>query len=45
MVCGHLKGGRSVGTRGMRSEDLYMVLCPSGLAIRPKFIERERLTI
>jgi hypothetical protein len=34
MVFGRSRGGRGAGMRGMRSEDLYMVLYPFGLLVR-----------
>jgi len=40
MVYGRLRGDRGAGMRGMKSEDLYMVLYPFGLLIR-LFVCRE----
>jgi hypothetical protein len=40
MVCGRSRGGRGAGMRGMRSEDLYMVLYPFGLFVRMILVER-----
>jgi hypothetical protein len=45
MVCGRSRGGRGAGTRGMRSEDLYMVLYPFGLLVRLIAVQRRGLTV